>query len=249
MIVQIVSFLRAEIFQKWVAFRLLLCMFLVPTIAVLGNYDDLRIMLGLTGDCFAEDIYLYLSQTGFFMPLSITVAALNASAGFCIDINHKRSSILLLRTSSAAYLWSRFLICALLSFTCLFVPGVLSLCVLMHQLPGSDFFFSLIIIWDYSIFCSFWCLCGLFLSVFFTDYYISILSPLVLCYCIGRLSYNTLPAWYNINNYMQSYLFVYLDTNSRLIVGELSTVICLTLSGVLGNSFVFFAKRKLEYEV
>lgn len=239
----------ADLRQPYQMMKVALTCAVIAASAMIGNYTDLSIMLSEPGKCYAETVFLYLAQTSFFLPLVMIMAAFLGAVPFCIDRNCRRFASLFLRIPVRTYLIARAVECFLLSFLSIFTVSGCFLAICALALPGSNLAFALYIIVDYSIAVSFWCMCGLFSSVFLPNYYVTLTAPFVLSYLVGRLSYSLLPQWYNPNNYMQSLLFVATSADRRWLICVCCVLGFTGLSFLVGSGFVICAEKALQDEI
>lgn len=229
--------------------RLILSSGVILLSSVAGNHSDLKIMLSLPGECYAETVLLYLAQTGFMVPLILLSAAFFSSTQFYEDKVSGMLTFILLRVPAKIYLLEKVISCGLSAFFCVFLAAVAPLGWLMATLPGSSLRLSLFIITEYAVAAAFWCIMGLMISAFIQNYYVVIASPFVLSYTIGRVCYSLLPDEMNPNNYMQSLLLFRVPAEDRWVLFLQGILLFALLSVMVGSVFVVAAKRKLYNEI
>lgn len=228
--------------------RSIVCFVVILGGAIIGNYADLSAFLQFPDYISVEYIFLYLSQTGFLLPLSLISASYLSAISFCRDRSSRFLISILFRITRKSYLIGRIFECAIFSLLSIVIPSTISFLCLSSKILNCNYLYCVIIIANYAVAVSFWCLCGLLISTWITNEYVVTIAPFVLSYVIGRICYSILPVWFNPNEYMQSYILSYASPKNQWIVILWGYLEFLILSVIVSVLFFKRANMVLENE-
>lgn len=246
---EIYRLLLSDIRYKKVGLRFITCICVTFITTIVGNYTDIIFIIKEPMDLRVEDILFYIVQSGFLLPISMISASIIAVTPFYEDRKTRFVQSILCRVSKKSYLVGRILGCAFMAYMSICVPFYIAVVYLTSRIPRLNVSLCLLIISNYAVYVSLWCLWGLLLSAWVMNIHVIITAPFILSYVVGRISYSLVPNYLNPNEYMQSYLLGNVMEGKQNLITVCGYIEALVLTILVSFLFYRKANRELENEV